>query len=66
MKKQPWKRGRMGDDKELLKLILKLRYGTEENSKRCNPLLTYAAISKFIRISATTVRYLCLKAKSDS
>ena len=55
------KRGRTGEDPDLLELILKLRFGCLEMCNFGRPILPYTAISKTLRIPISTVRYLALK-----
>ena len=54
----------MGQSKDLLDLLLLLRFGSVKIGFNPKPVLTYAAISKVVSLSASTVRLLILKAVS--
>ena len=48
----------------MLDLLLLLRFGTVKIGFHPNPVLTYAAISKVVSLSPSTVRFLILRAVS--
>jgi hypothetical protein len=56
------KRGRMGEDSDLLELILKLRFGRSDMCNFARPILSYTAIAKVLGKPISTIRYLALKA----